>query len=277
MPVFDPSGTRRASYALGQNIFTPRDITRPVPDPADRPYAGWLYATVGLVSENGNRLDNLAMDIGVVGPASLADETQTRWHRTFGFTTPRGWDHQIHNEPGVVLYYERKWRKGLALDIPELPLVRDLPVISHLGLLDNLGVDVSPHVGGALGNVFTYLSAGATFRLGDDLPNDYGPPRIRPSLPGNDYFQASPYSKLGWYLFSGIEVRAVARNIFLDGNTFRDSPSVDKRPIVADFQLGLAITYGPVRVAYTHVIRTEEFYGQDRPDQFGGLSLSMRF
>jgi len=277
VPIFDPGSKRRVSYALGQNIFTPEDITRRVPDPTDRPYAGWLYATVGLVSEKGDRLDNLALDVGVVGPASFADETQTRWHRAFGFTKPEGWDHQLENEPGVVLYYERKWRKGLELQIPELPLIADLPVISHLGLVDNLGVDVSPHIGGALGNVFTYGALGVTFRFGDDLPIDYGPPRIRPSLPGTDHFRPAANGGLGWYLFSGIEVRAVARNIFLDGNTFTGGPSVDKRPIVADFQFGLAITAGPARLAYTHVIRTEEFFGQNAPDQFGGLSLSVRF
>lgn len=64
-------------------------------------------------------------------------------------------------------------------------------------------------------------------RLGQRLPLDYGPPRIQPSLPGSGFF-VPPQDRFGWYLFAGVEGRAVARNIFLDGNTFRDSRSVDK-------------------------------------------------
>ena len=81
-----------------------------------------------------------------------------------------------------------------------------------------------------------------TIRIGDDLPNNYGPPRIRPSLPGSDFFVNR--DKLGWYLFAGFECRLVGRNIFLDGNTFSDSHSMDKRYLVGDFQTGVALTYG---------------------------------
>ena len=63
----------------------------------------------------------------------------------------------------------------------------------------------------------TYLEVGATLRIGNDLPNDYGAPRIRPSLPGSNFFL--PRDNFGWYLFAGAGGRAVAYNIFLDGNT----------------------------------------------------------
>src|SRR3546814_8870959 len=106
-------------------------------------------------------------------------------------------------------------------------------------MLNNLGVDVTPHLGAALGNVYTYGAGGLTLRFGEDLPDDYGPPRIRPALPGSDYFR--PTDDFGWYFFAGAEGRIVARNIFLDGNTFKDSHSVDKRPLVADLQAGIAV------------------------------------
>jgi len=89
-----------------------------------------------------------------------------------------------------------------------------------------LDADVLPHFGGALGNVFTYGAAGVTLRIGSGLEDDFGPPRIRPSLPGSAYFL--PGKGFNWYLFAGLEGRAVLYNIFLDGNTFTDSHSVDK-------------------------------------------------
>ena len=257
IPRLAEVSTKRIVYSLGQSIFTPDDITLRQPPPDDRPYAGWLYAGIGLVSVGERALDNLEIDVGVVGPASFAEQTQTAFHRWFGFDRPEGWRHQLENEPGLELVFERKWRAWQKFGV------------------GGLGGDVVPHVGVALGNVLTQGAAGLTLRIGDDLPNDYGPPRIRPSLPGSDYFD--PHDRLAWYLFVGAEGRAVGRNIFLDGNTFRDSPRVDKRNFVADFQAGIAVIVGRVRLAYTHVLRTREFHGQDDPGQFGAFSVSTRF
>jgi lipid A 3-O-deacylase len=123
--------------------------------------------------------------------------------------------------------------------------------------------------------VYTYADAGVTIRYGKSLPLDYGPPRIQPSVPGAGFF--APTSKFEWYLFAGFEARAVARNIFLDGNTFRDSRSVDKVPLVGDLQWGIALTWRGARLSYTHVVRTPEFEIQDGNDQFGAASLSASF
>jgi hypothetical protein len=54
-------------------MYTPRDITLANPPLDDRPYAGWLYATLGLGVETGRQLDQLALSLGVVGPESLAE------------------------------------------------------------------------------------------------------------------------------------------------------------------------------------------------------------
>ena len=74
-----------------------------------------------------------------------------------------------------------------------------------------------------------------------------------------------------------LEGRAVAHNIFLDGNTFGNSPSVDKKLLVGDLQFGVAVTFSNMRVAYTHVLATEEFHGQGRGDAYGSFSFSFRF
>ncbi len=259
MPAFDPKASKRIVYSLGQSIFTPDDLKTSELIPEDRPYAGWLYAGVGLVSVTGDRLDNLEFGVGVVGPASFAEDVQKTWHKWFGFQRPNGWDNQLENELGILLSYERKWRRWLRF--------------GGLGL----DGDVTPHVGINLGNVLTQGAVGFTMRIGSDLAHhyDYGPPRIRPSLPGSDYFVSD--GGLGWYVFFGAEARGVFHNIFLDGNTFRDSHSVDKKPLVGDVQGGIALIIGPVRLAYTHVFRTKEFGSQDDTDQYGAFSISARF
>ncbi len=250
-------GKKRVSMAIGQNMYTPRDGTRRVPDPNDRPYAGWLYGSVGMISDNGERLDTVMLTLGVVGPDAYAEQTQHFIHRAIGDDTLNGWDHQLKDEPGFILTMERKWRALYEVDAA------------------GLQADVTPHAAMNLGNVNTDASTGAMVRLGFDLPADYGPPRIRPSLPGSDFFV--PTEELGGYLFAGVDGRAVARNIFLDGNTFRDSPSVDKYPLVGTIQAGAALTYKDTRISYTHVFMTKEFHGQENPEQFGAITVSYRF
>jgi hypothetical protein len=259
VPMFDPNASKRIVYSLGQSIFTPDDISQSVLLPEDRPYAGWLYAGIGLVSVSGDRLDNLELDIGVIGPASFAEDVQRSWHKAFGFQRPNGWDNQLDNELGILLSYERKWRRWARF--------------TALGF----DGDITPHFGVNLGNVLTQSAAGFTVRIGGDLARhyDYGPPRIRPSLPGSDYFVSD--GGFSWYIFFGAEGRLVARNIFLDGNTFQSSHSVRKKPFVGDVQGGIAFILGPVRLAYTHVFRTKEFDSQDHTDQYGAFSMSVRF
>ncbi len=257
MPLLDDSGNKRVSVAIGQDIYTPQNLQRNPPDPRDQPYAGWLYGSVGLLSDTGKTLDNVQLTVGMVGPASGAEGTQKAVHHLINDQQPKGWDSQLHNEPGVILTYERSWR--------------DLYQASAFGL----GADVIPHIGANLGNIDTSAAIGTTFRLGYDLPADYGPPRIRPSLLGSDFF--IPEKQLSYYLFTTVEGRAVGRNIFLDGNTFEDSPSVDKEIFVGSLQVGAALTYEDWRVSYTQVFLTKQYTTETRPDQYGSLSVSYRF
>lgn len=252
-----PAGHKRISLALGQNIYAPEDLVSTTIVEGQQPYAGWLYGSVGLVSDTGKTLDNVLLTVGVVGPLSGAEPTQKFVHRLTDSQDPKGWDNQLENEPGIILTYERKWRGILEA--------------SPFGI----GVDVTPHMGVNLGNINTDASVGATFRLGYDLPADYGPPRIRPSLPGSDFF--IPADEAGGYLFATVGERAVARNIFLDGNTFEDSPSVDKKYFVSSLQVGVAATYAQTRISYTQVFTSKEYKTQEAGSQFGVLSVSYRF
>ena len=251
------NGNKRITIAAGQSMFAPQDLTRRDYIAGDHPYAGWLYGSVGMVSDTGKTLDNVMLTLGVVGPMSLAEQTQIFVHKVTGSTHPEGWDNQLENEPGVVLTYERKWR--------------GLYEIEPFGI----GADVIPHIGVNLGNVNTDASIGATFRLGYDLPTDYGPPRIRPSLSGSDFF--TPTEDLGGYLFATVAERAVGRNIFLDGNSFQDGPHVNKEFFVSSLQVGGVLTWGETRLSYTQVFMTKEYTAQKHASSFGALTLSQRF
>lgn len=257
VPFFSENGHKRWGLALGQSIFTPDNIRLTTPQPNDQPYAGWLYGSASVISDTGNNLDAFQLTLGMVGPSSLAEQSQKFIHSTIGSDYPQGWRYQLKNEPGVVLSYERKWRN----------LFQSEPF--------GWSFDITPSAGVNLGNIYTDATVGAIARFGKDLPDDYGPPLISPSLTGSDFF--IPTSDFGWYVFGGLQGQAVARDIFLDGNTWKDSASVDKNPLIGAAQAGIAFTFDDMRLSYTHVFRTEQFKGQKHADSYGSLNLSMRF
>lgn len=248
---------RRFGLTLGHQIYTPNDTDTAAPLPNERPYAGFAYAGLSFVYDHGDTLDTVLLNVGIVGPDAKGEDLQRSVHELLGSHQSYGWANQLGNELAGQLIYERRWR----------------------GLLQTrgggLGLELTPHAGGSVGNVATYANVGATLRFGNDLRNDYGVPRIRPSLPGTAFFE--PRDGFGWYVFAGVDGRATAYNIFLDGNTSRESLSVDRKPLTVDLQAGAALIIRRVRLSYTYVLRSKEYETQTDADKFGSVSFSVRF
>lgn len=271
LPFGDPEGVGRVGWSLGQSLFTPQNKKAYNPLPRDRPYAGWLYVGLSLLKTPrpqpgaGSRIDemdSLELDLGVVGRAALGQLVQNSFHSwLFANEQVNGWRNQLKSEPAVLISYDHKWRALAETNIW------------------GLGADFTPDAGFDIGNVQIDAAVGAMVRLGRDLPTDYGPPRIRPGLTGSDFFlsDADGGRDFGWYLFAGVQGRAVAHNIFLDGNSFAKSLSVPKKNFVADFEGGLAVILYGVRLTATEVVRTPEFDGQHGTDAFGSITASFNF
>jgi lipid A 3-O-deacylase len=251
--------------AFGQSIFTPEDISANPAPPDQHPYAGWLYMQIMVGAEEdrpGNLepryLDTYELELGITGPSALGEESQRGIHEFLGAPDPQGWDSQLNDEVAFAVSFDRRWRP------PWAQLSTDI---------GGLEFDLTPSAGVSLGTLRTEARVGVAARIGWRLDNDYGPPRVRPSLSGIEHFSGGP---LSWQIFAGVQARAVAHNLFLDGNTFEDSASVDRNPYVGDFQTGFAISAGDWRLAYTYVWRTEEFETQPTRQDFGALALSVR-
>jgi len=268
VPTLNSQTAREQIYkvgvSLGQNIFTPADTETTLPQPHDRPYAGWLYAalTFQAQSDDAKLLRVVEIAVGMVGPASLGRQVQNGFHDIINVDHANGWNNQLHNEPGLVLSWERRYRVG-KISTPIFGLQSDLMVRG----------------GVSLGNIRTNAATGFAVRVGWQLPDDFGADLIRPA--GGSVTSAKHFSL---YLFGSTEGRAVARNIFLDGNTWQDSLSVDKRAMVADLNIGLVLRtpfsgthLKGMQIAYMQNYRTKEFYGQAKGDVFGSVGFSFLF
>lgn len=253
-------------YSVGQNIYTPADLDAASPRLDDRPYAGWLYLGAilqrrGLSLGGRPTQEEIELDLGVVGPLALGRQAQTWVHEIRSFDLPQGWDHQLHNEFGARLRYQRSVRfKGFDLD--------------------NLQSDFIPRAGLSLGNVETSFRAGGIVRLGVNLPADYGRETIDGLGTGGSGRPTDPELRVPhWsvYVFAGAEGKVVAYNTFLDGNLFAHSRNVDREILVGDFKAGFGVAYRMLEIGYTQVWRTPEFHGQTEADSFGSIFVGLRF
>ena len=245
-------------FGFGQGLFTPTDFTRADLVADDRPYAGVLLASFGYNARNDGHLRTTQLQLGVVGPAALGEEVQDAVHDALGDEKFRGWDHQLRNEPllGLVHEHMRRWPADGSVNA------------------GGWGWDAIGHWGGSLGNFATHANTGMELRFGWKVPDDFGSTPLRPA--GENTAPSSRGRGRGWsaHLFLTSDARWVLRDITLDGNTFRDSHSVDKRPFVGEVGYGLAVMRGRWKFALARYHRSREFDGQKVAPVFGSFTIS---
>ena len=256
-PFVDLDGvTFRDGFAVSHTLYTPRDITLANPPADDHPYAAHLSFQWFATAAEPDAENTILIDIGVIGPSAGGEFIQETWHQLIDGEEPAGWDYQLKDEIVFALAGQR--------------------VARHQGpSLAGLETDAVTHAGLTLGTLRTSVSAGGAVRAGFGLDQAFAPPRLRPAIGPSSLYR--PRDGVAGYVFAGVGAYGVARDVFLDGNTLRDSRSVDKYAAVADLQAGAELHAGRYRFAFTYVLRTEQFDGQDGPQQFGAIALTRAF
>ncbi|MGH7043486.1 MAG: lipid A deacylase LpxR family protein [Acetobacteraceae bacterium] len=238
-------GQQRISLGLSQLLFTPRDTQMSSPDPRDRPYAGLLLGGLSLIQDTPSRRDVLALDLGMIGPDALGERVQNGFHNLIGDTSNKGWQDQLPDQPVIELMEQRIWRVRFAVAGP-------------------LEIDVLPELTGSVGTWRVAGEAGAVLRIGQGLDADFGAPRIRPGLTGNDAYDTA--RRFTWYAFAGADGQAVAWDETIEGEPFRSTRHVTLQPLLGEVEVGVAIIFDGMRASFTHVMQTQSFRGQS-----GGL------
>jgi len=256
-PFVDLDGVAlRDGFAVSHTLYTSRDITLETPPADDHPYAAHLSVQWFATAAENNAENTILVDVGLIGPSAGGEFVQESWHQLIDGEEPNGWDFQLKDELVFALAGQR--------------------VARHRGpVLAGLETDAVTHAGLTLGTLRTSISAGGAVRAGFGLEQAFAPPRLRPAIGPSSLYRAR--EGVAAYVFAGVGAYAIARDVFLDGNTFEDSRSVDKRFVVADLQAGAEIHVGRYRAAFTYVVRTEQFKGQEGAQNFGAISLTRAF
>lgn len=213
-------------YFVGQDIYTPTILIVDFLVPSDRPYAGFLYA--GYADNNYYNDSWLDLPVhakhkftgGIVGPSSYAEDVQTTWHKSTSDYTPKGWKYQLKDEPIANYSYFREYDLNWG----------------------NKNFKTVPFFEANAGNQLTNFDSGLTLRIGNNLPE----------------FE-DRYKNNYWCFFVGGDVDLVAHNIFLDGNTFKDSHSVEKKNVVVRQTYGFEKQWDAFGLRYVLHTASQEF------------------
>jgi len=248
------------SISLGQDIYTPQDTesTEVVID--DRPYAGYTYLAAGFHSHRKNRKNTWEIQLGIVGPASQAESVQNFAHDLVDSDRARGWKNQLKNEVTLDFIYESQWR------------------VWSRKLYSNFSFDLIPHMGTRIGMARTYVNGGAELRTGWKLPDDFGSCPIRAGCEVTPPFPVNGIRNSSLHLFVSTDGKYVLHDIFLDGNTFRDSHSVDKNPLVGEINWGIIWQISRIKITYSIALRSKQFDTQLASNHdYGSVSLSYSY
>ena len=250
------------SFAIGQQMYTPEDLEAVDPVTGDRPYAGWLYAQAALHQSSEHHLDTLSLKAGMIGQHAYMEQVQKFIHWIIGSPEPKGWGNQIGSRLGVQLDYEHKWRY-----VPD-----DLWGIES---------DLLPFVSGEFGNVAIKGTVGTLWRVGYNIPHDFG------SSPMDEYgsngiattasLQHRHKSKWHFYFNFGVGGSVVLYDVFLDDKLLEGEELVSKYYVKAFGSYGATLDYGAFELTYIRTHYTKEYETQNLLTNYGSLLFSYKF
>jgi lipid A 3-O-deacylase len=120
--------------------------------------------------------------------------------------------------------------------------------------LGGASAEIGPEWEAALGNVLTAARAGLRARIGTAALRR-----------GGD----------GVFVAGGVREEWVGRNLFLDGNTFRGGPRVEKLAFVPQAEVGVGVRLGWLGLGYRAIYRGREYRTQATAHPWGSISLEL--
>jgi hypothetical protein len=231
----------KAGEPLALELSARQSIYVPFSLPGERPFAGWLGFSLGLIHEGATRRRELRLQAGWTGPPSGADQTQSYFHRHFDHIEGLDWSGQLPFEPGLELEF------------------------AHHGLSWSLGSERGFRV--AAGPMLRARAGipAIDLRLGLEGVAGLSPPAPWGSRRGSGpivYVRAAP------------RLDIVLRDEFLAGTMFRESAHAPSEPLVPESELGIGLGWSGVRLEWSVIRRAKDSPAQPEPHTYGRLQLA---
>jgi len=246
-------------FELGQKMFNSQSGNIPSPIYDDRPFAGYLYvaSTLNLLFKNEGNI-KLSAQLGVVGPASLAQATQVFTHQLLGMYKIDGWQYQIKNDPELNLSaeYNKLLVRGSIADI-------------SLSSYANLGTG------------FTGAGAGPLFRVGNFNQLFHSESTQSTAIVTN---RVAPLHAEEFFLYYKPQVNWVGYDATIQGGLFEshDDPNSEEvvrtpEPVIFSNQVGLVYSTNHWVYDVSATFHTKDAKEMIQSHQWGSIVVLYRF
>lgn len=239
------------AYSLGQIMLTPEDITIEDPPLNEVPYSGTLFFNSTFITMKKSHADSVGTVIGIVGPSSGTEATQKWVHELVGADEPLGWDTQLEDELVFQFSRGRLWKTWSRSD----------DRMDFLLLAE-----------GGLGTLSSFAAGAMLLRFGSELSNTFATPLLINTRSANPAAISG-----GWYLYAGARLEYVFNQIFTDGNTYKDSRSIEYDPSQVGMTTGLAYSWKTTSVTIALFDSNITDKSSSDVNQFGTLTFGWRF
>jgi hypothetical protein len=222
---------------IGQYIYNPKFINKEAIAVIDRPFAGYLFGTVGKnFFFQDESVFKAKVELGLMGPNSFAEATQKRFHKFFNYKSVYGWETQVK---GALAF-----QTNFMFSKKVLPESNSTKIDFHFQSKADLGT------------IFTSISTGFLTRIGFRklVPiydsNLYGASVTRDAeaLESELYFYIAPSIKYQMY------------DATIQGSLFnQDSPvTFDLIPLRFNGEAGLQYRKNNLNLSYSFIYTTKE-------------------
>ena len=250
----------RNSHGIGQNMYTPADLSLAETPDGELPYAGTLTYSMSWQRFNRRVGRNLQMTVGVLGKESLAGGLQRATHDVLNEReVPKGWDSQRHTEPLFNIGYQY------------------MHSLVDLGTsTDGWGGQLTIEPSAAVGNLATGVELGLGVRFGWNMSEGFG---TLPAPPGIGFLRAAQIPKSGSTspqsieMFLGIRGSALAYSVIYDGSLITgDDRDVDREIFTATGIVGVSYHLRPSFSIAAYLQRsTDLLKPESLPENASGL------
>ena len=279
-----PCGVSR--LAFGQTMYTPPSLTVTTLQPDTRPYAGYLFGTLGSTMLFARAAVTSEMTVGLLGQGALARETQSLAHWTWaeGSAQPLGWNNQLRNSWQLTL------RNSYSVAAVEYCRKKCTGEAREQRI-----VDVIPSGELVLGSLMRRASIGATARVGWGFPDLLTAQRIPTTRGASNSGGSDPSPtrraledirrawRSAWIMgFIGGDARYVQHNAMLSGGWRDTGPTgwqtlrrIETESYVPETVYGIGVGAGRANVSWQRVTRGSEYRPNGGRHRFTGYAISI--
>lgn len=234
--IFNKPHITRFHISLNQEMYTTSKHGIPFPV-NDHPLGGFLYLNTGIYNRTTNIQEHIGVKLGVVGEISYAGQLQTAIHTSTGQLIFSCWEeHQLANEFIFNPYYQVTGRKYI---FKTNPFSMDI-----LGTFDI-----------ALGNADTHFGTYAAIRMGHNLDNDFGMPKMNLE---QDYAPVHN-DAFSIYIFASSGAKVTLHNIFVQGNSPNSNKGYNLNILRWEVNAGIIMSFYGFRIGYIWTYYTKDY------------------